>query len=258
MMTARAVVTVEGGRRETREDWVIREEIYRIEVNGRPFVQVACLPRDLAELAAGFLLSEGVVGRGDALGPIVVDDEERVIRVAGEIPPAALERSLAHRFLASGCGVVTAGRARDPGLHECPKVASDYAIDAQELLALVRSVQRGGELFGKTGAAHTAALALDGRVAASFEDISRHNAVDKAIGRAHREGWELARAALLSSGRLSMEIVMKCAAAGIPIVASRTAPMQRGIEIAEELLVAVVGFARGGRMNIYTHPWRIR
>jgi FdhD protein len=257
MILERPVTVIRDGESRELMDSVIREEIFRIEVNGRTFVSLACLPQGLEELAAGFLRSEGVIESRADIDGVDVDVEARCVNVRGRISEAMLEKSLSRRFLTSGCGIVPSGRDRDSLLNGCLKVRSDYRVAAADVMSLMHEVNAGCLLFNRTGAAHTAALALDGVLAASFEDISRHNAVDKVIGKALLEDWDTSRGILFSSGRLSLEIVIKAAAGRIPLVVSRTAPMQMGVDAADELLITLIGFARGRRMNIYTHAWRI-
>jgi FdhD protein len=258
MTIERPIVSIRDGGSGTVMDRVIREDILRIVVNGETFVSLACLPESLEELAVGFLRSEGVIDSKDAVEAVEVDPARRTVSVRGAIRKDRLEKSLSRRFLTSGCGIVPTGR--DPGslADGCLKVRSDYVVGADTVLGLMHEVNTGCLLFNRTGAAHTAALAVDGTLACVFEDISRHNAVDKVIGKAFLEGWETSRGIILSSGRLSLEIAIKCAAGGVPVVVSRTAPMQMALEVADELLMTLVGFTRGRRMNVYTHPWRIR
>ena len=257
MTLERTVVAVRDGRGEEVLDRVIREDIYGISVNGETFVTLACLPGDLEELAVGFLRSEGVItARGDVEN-VVVDREKQSIDVTGRIDGDMLKKSLTKRFLTSGCGIVPSGRDFRDLADGCLKVKSDYTVGAAAISRLMKNLSTRAGLFKETGAAHTAALALDGEIVVTYEDISRHNAVDKIVGKALMQEWDTAKGIIFSSGRLSLDIVMKCAAGAIPIVVSRTAPMQRGVEIADELLLTLIGFARGKRMNIYTHPWRV-
>jgi FdhD protein len=258
MTLERPVTVIRDGVTENLTDSVIREDIFRLKVNGKTFVSLACLPENLEELAVGFLRSEGVIEARSDIEGVDVDAEARAVNVRGRISEAMLEKSLSRRFLTSGCGIVPAGRDRESLLDGCLKVRSDYTVAAADVMSLMHDVNAGCRLFNRTGAAHTAALALDGVLKASFEDISRHNAVDKVIGKALLEDWDTARGIIFSSGRLSLEIVIKCAAGRIPVVVSRTAPMQMGVEVADELLITLIGFTRGRRMNIYTHAWRIR
>jgi len=252
------VVSIKDGVSRKLLDRIIREDIFKVKVNSKTFISLACLPENLEELAVGFLRSEGVIpARSDVTG-VQVDREARFVNVEGNISRDMLEKSLSRRFLTSGCGIVPAGRDRDSLTDDCLKLKSDFVVPAETIMNLMHEMNTGCMLFNETGAAHTAALALDGKIAGAFEDISRHNAVDKVIGRAFLGGWDTSKGILFSSGRLSLEIVVKCATGRIPIIVSRTAPMQMGVEVADELLLTLVGFTRGRRMNVYTHPWRIK
>ena len=258
MTLERTIVAVRDGKAEEVLDRVIREDIYGISVNGEAFVTLACLPGDLEELAVGFLRSEGVITARSDVDRVVVDRQKQTIDVIGAIDGDMLEKSLTKRFLTSGCGIVPSGRDFHDLADGCLKVKSDYTVGAGTISMLMKNLSTRAGLFSETGAAHTAALALDGEIKVTFEDISRHNAVDKIVGRAFMNEWDTSNGIIFSSGRLSLDIVMKCAAGAIPIVVSRTAPMQRGVEIADDLLITLIGFTRGKRMNIYTHAWRVK
>ena len=121
----------------------------------------------------------------------------------------------------------------------------------------MKDLERASALFRETGGVHAAAL-TDGRSLVAFaEDIGRHNAVDKVIGRCLRAGVPLGSLAALSTGRVSANVLAKAARVGVPVVASHGAVTSRAIDLALAAGVTVVGFARGQRMNVYTSPWRL-
>jgi FdhD protein len=122
----------------------------------------------------------------------------------------------------------------------------------------MEAMGKSAEIFKATGGTHIACLGTEsGEMLFEAEDIGRHNAVDKVIGKALLGGRDPGDLILCSSGRLSSEIVLKAVRARIPVLVSRSAPTSRSVELAEEFLVTMVGFARGGRMNVYAHPERI-
>jgi FdhD protein len=140
-----------------------------------------------------------------------------------------------------------------------PPVASDLSIASLQLLALMSLLPEAQPVFQETGGTHAVALASpDGGVFIAAEDVGRHNAMDKVIGRALMEKRDLTRLAALLSGRISFEMALKCIRAGIPILAAVSAPTTMALALAQELNLTLVGFARGERFNIYTHPQRVQ
>ncbi|HKZ56668.1 MAG TPA: formate dehydrogenase accessory sulfurtransferase FdhD, partial [Thermodesulfovibrionales bacterium] len=132
-----------------------------------------------------------------------------------------------------------------------------FSIDAGILKTLFKEFQQRSEIFRLTGGVHSAALSDGEKILVFAEDIGRHNAIDKIIGYSILEKIPFAGKLILVSGRLSSEIVSKCSRWGIPIVASRAAPTNLAIEIAETSGITLIGFVRGERINIYTNPQRI-
>jgi FdhD protein len=130
-------------------------------------------------------------------------------------------------------------------------------VSSEEIQALLKKFRSISELFMQTGGVHSAALADQERIHLFAEDIGRHNAVDKIIGKAFLAGIPVADKILLSSGRISGEIMTKVIRNRIPIMISRTAPTCMSITYAEDHGITLIGFARGNRMNIYTHPQRV-
>jgi FdhD protein len=137
------------------------------------------------------------------------------------------------------------------------RIEDPFTIPADTLKALFRVFQKASDLYQLTGCVHSAGLSDGERMLCLAEDIGRHNAVDKVIGYALLEDIAFSGKIMLASGRLSSEIVSKCAKWGIPMVASRTSPTSLALEIAEKCGVTVAGFVRADRFNVYTSPERI-
>ncbi len=138
------------------------------------------------------------------------------------------------------------------------KIKSRFKISSQSILSLMREFQRRSTLFKKTGAVHSAALSNGRDILIFREDIGRHSAVDKIIGRALVEGIDMRDKIILSSGRISSEILLKAQKCVIPVVISRGAPTSQAVKLARDLNITVVGFARGDRVNVYSGVERIR
>ncbi len=237
------------GTFEYTEDLVALEKKVRISVNGSEVVSLYCTPSMVKELAVGLVMTEGIIkGKWCAERISVQYGEEVLVDI-----PAEGEVSTEGRTITSGCvGGVTFGRETERDTLHDP-----FTIDRNSLKYLFSDFQARSELYRLTGCVHSAALS-DGKVILCFaEDIGRHNAVDKVIGYALLERIPFSGKIMLASGRISSEISSKCSRWGIPVLATRTAPTNLALEIAEKRGVTVVGFVRGNRFNVYTHPERI-
>ena len=242
-----------GGRvgAEGESDTVIVERAVEIVLGGRVLVRVQCLPERLEDLAAGFLRTEGLIESPRAIAECRVAPDGGRIEVRADVDPDRLVLFRERVATSSGCGSGASAAA-----DVLPVLASDAHFSPEDILARMKDLLQASALFRETGGVHAAAL-TDGRTLRAFaEDIGRHNAVDKAVGAALRQGADLAALALLTTGRASSDIVAKAVRAGIPAVVSRGAVTSRAIELGRSADAAVVGFARGDRMNVYTAAWR--
>ncbi len=246
-------------------DLVAVEEPLEIRLAGEPFQVLMRLPGYEKELALGFLFTEGIVRDlsevitihfcGTATDPLLPPN---VVDV--KLNDMALERrGRRHLEVAySSCGLC-AKEAVSEICQKVPRVESPLTITGAALLALMARLLEVQPVFRETGGTHVVALATpDGQVFVHAEDVGRHNAMDKVIGRALLERRQLSGMVALLSGRLSFEMALKCIRAGIPILAAVSAPTTMALTLAGELGLTTVGFARQDRMNIYTHPRRIR
>lgn len=250
------ILRIKGGYGAEEIDQVVVEMPLTIFINGREFVTLLCSPILLDCLAIGFLRSEGLLSSADDLQEIRLEEDKGFVHIwtAGDLD---LEEKLyGKRTITSGCGKGTVFFNVLDSLQGRP-VTSTLRINDETALKLMKEMQDNSALFKATGGVHSAALADSERMLFYSEDIGRHNAVDKIVGRCLLERIPLENKILLTSGRLSSEIVIKGAKIGFPIIVSRSAPTTLSVELAEELGITLVGFARGRRLNIYTHPHRI-
>jgi FdhD protein len=250
-----------------RTDHVAIEAPLEVRLNGEPFAVIMRTPGDDEALALGFLLSESVIEGGDGVAEMASwpDDAALGNRInvvltaeAADRATAALDgrRQVAMSSACGLCGRVTIDSLRREGT----PVAVRWSIPASIVRALpssLRATQRG---FDETGGVHAAGLfGRDGALVTSAEDVGRHNAVDKVVGRMLREGrLPLEDTLLAVSGRVSFEIVQKALIAGIPLVAAVSAPSSLAIECAEIGGLTLAAFVRDGRFNVYAHPERIQ
>ena len=247
-------------------DRVASEEPLEIRVDGRSLAVLMRTPGVDRELAAGFMCTENLIASPDRIldltrcEPGVEGTEPNVIHATLDPgQPLDWERLQRHTFASSSCGLC--GKATIESVRQVfPPIASDLTIHRDRILELPRRLREAQPLFDQTGGLHAAGLFHpDGGLQALFEDVGRHNAVDKLVGHNFLRGrLPLTKSILLLSGRVSFEVVQKALAAGIPIVAAISAPTSLAIEFARENGQTLIGFLRPGRMNIYTHPERIR
>jgi FdhD protein len=252
-------VEVQRGGGASQTDLVAVESPLDVRLNGEPFAVIMRTPGADRDLALGFLHSEGLVRR--AADVTRVDQDGDIVNVVfarerGDAVAAALA-SARHVTATAACGVC--------GRRDLDRLAGETAmpvawlVSAGVISSLPVSLGATQSAFAQTGGLHAAGLFdLDGRLDSSAEDIGRHNAVDKIVGAMLDQGQvPLSNHMMLVSGRSSFEIVQKAWRAGIPLVASVSAPSSLAVDIARQAGMTLVGFVRDGRFNIYTHPARV-
>jgi FdhD protein len=251
-----------GSIREDRDE-LAAEEPLEIRVRGRAISVTMRTPGHDEELSAGFLLTEGLISKSSDVLKIEVcerNEEGNLVNVllAPEVP-VDFEKLTRHVFASSSCGLC--GKATIDAIRaQFEPIVTDVSVDPRVLISLPRIMRSEQRSFAETGGLHAAAIFdLDGKLLVAREDVGRHNAVDKVIGRAFLDGkLPLDRHVLLVSGRASFEIMQKALAARVPIVAAVSAPSSLAVEFAQASGQTLVGFLRDDRMNIYTHVGRVR
>jgi FdhD protein len=236
------------------EDIVAKEFALTIILNNRELATLLCSPANLKYLAVGFLFSEGLLKSKDEIKRIMVDDRRGAVRVETERDEELAGDVLSKKIIASGGG-------RSAFLHSVAaaqgKVESQIEISAPEVSALMNKFQRRCRIYRATGGVHSAALCDNKNVLVFNEDIGRHNALDKIFGECVLNDMATNDRIIITSGRVSSEILLKVARRNIPIIISKSAPTNLGVRLAGALGVTLVGFVRGKRMNVYTHAERI-
>lgn len=263
-----------------REDVVAVEEPLQIRLSALASGPVAAAPRDLTvtmrtpghdfDLVAGFLVGEGVVrgpadiammrycaGTNDA-GEQTFNVVDVTLGLGIPLPGAEIERQVLTTSACGICGTTSIDQVRKalpPDLAGRPS----WCVSVAVLLTLPDTLRTAQGLFAKTGGVHAAGVfTAAGEALCVREDVGRHNAVDKVVGWALREGrLPLRETVLQVSGRASFELVQKAALAGIPVLAAVGAPSSLAAELADELGVTLIGFSRGRSLNVYTHPGRV-
>jgi FdhD protein len=251
--SAQAVDVVRLPEGREQRDQVAVEEPLEIRIGGRPVAVTMRTPGHDEELALGFCLSEGL-----RPASAVLPDDLAANTVEVDAPgfdPARVQRSF---YTSSSCGVCGKG-ALEAVAVEASRVESRLEGSFELLASLPERLREAQAAFAVTGGLHATGLfAPEGELLCLREDVGRHNAMDKVIGWAFLEQrLPLANAILCVSGRLSFELVQKAAVAGCPLLVAVGAPSSLAVDLARDRGLTICGFARGGRLNVYTEAWRV-
>jgi FdhD protein len=250
-------VDVSSGSSLKSMDFVAEEKPFHIFLDRSLYVTIFCTPSNLKELAVGHLLSEAIIRSVEEIEHVSLK-EESVCRISLK-DNIDVEKRLklskhTSRVIFSACG---SKEPYQPSLR-LGKIKSDLKVKAATLLNSVNQLNSVGATFRKNGGVHVAAIfKSDGTLVAFAEDVGRHNAVDKTIGIAALSKTDFEQCFLALSGRLTADIVTKAARLKLPVVGSLSAAIDSGIAIAKNADLTLVGYVRGGRMNVYTFPERI-
>ncbi len=246
-----------GATRRDAEAEVIAEASVGLTVNGNAWFSFLCTPLDLEALAVGFLFNEGVIStRAEVTSVHVCARQENVdLCLDRAVPrPASWKRT-------SGCGggvtMSTGGGEEGPGPDPPFSEEGRLPITPEGIGRLSAALLQRQELYGATGGVHMSALSDGERLVATAEDIGRHNTLDKIAGRCLLEGIGDRRHAVVTTGRVSSEMIQKARRIGVRLVVSRTSPTARSIELADRWGMTLVGYARRDRFLAYAHADRI-
>jgi FdhD protein len=272
-------VSVDPGDVSERADLLATEEPLGIRIDGQAVSLTMRTPGDDIDLVAGFLVSEGIVAGAADIGSIRICDGQRCAHDHGAHdhganddefgniadvtlrPGLTFQRDLRRGFLtSSACGVCGKAAIEDlrvPGIFDLSN--DPVLVTAQVLAGLPDTLRHAQRVFERTGGLHAAGLfSAEGELLVVREDVGRHNAVDKVVGWALQAGLlPLTGRILLVSGRASFELVQKAVLAGIPVLAAVSAPSSLAAQLATDAGLTLVGFLRGGSMNVYAGAERI-
>lgn len=238
------------------DDIVVREFPLTIILNNQELVTLLCTPIHLEYLAVGFLSSEGLLKSKDEINKITVDEKRGVVRIETKEETKQAGELVFKRLITSGCGRGASFYSAADATGQT-KVESQTSISAAQVFELVREFQRRSQIFRTTGGVHSAALCDTEKILIFSEDIGRHNAIDKIFGECILKDLPTEGRIILTSGRVSSEILYKAARRNIPLLISRSAPTDMGVKLADDLGITLIGFVRGKRMNVYANDWRI-
>lgn len=232
-------IQVIGGQARETDDAIVIEDRFELLLNDKPVTEMVASRDQLRELGAGYLVSEGIVRCVDK----VTLDGDRILAYSD----TGCDLKWTKREVGSSGGLSF--------LSEMPRLVSDIRLTPDEVSAVTNEIET--ELWRKTGGVHCSVLFRDRKLLAKSSDVGRHNTVDKLVGYAVLNGIDLSRCVIGCTGRQPAGMVRKSARAGIPIVISRAASTDKGIATAEAAGITLVGFSRGDRFTVYTHPERI-
>ena len=236
-------------RRVTSGD-VIEEAFVTLYLNGRELVTIMSTPLQLEAFGLGFLQNEGLIEGLDDVDHVHVSSASCCVdiwtRHAVRVPE--------HRVITSGCG---GGITFDDSQIDLEPVDFDLQVGPKRLYAIFNTLQSPDSLYALARGVHTTGLTDGKQIMALAEDVGRHNTIDKVAGICIKEGIETRGRILLTTGRVSSEMLKKAARMGCPVVASRNSPTSLSIEMAEALNITLIGYVRRASMRVYTHPERV-
>lgn len=237
------------------EDYIIEEQRIAFYLNNTKLLSVMSMPKDQDAHLVGFLMSEGVLDSVDDVISLEIAPDGLSVRMQAYIKEEKLAHLHKEKTLTTGCCVGVSANFEGEIVQKF--IATPMNVPISRIFTLLDVFNQPTELFSLTGCVHKAMLVFEDEKYLISEDVGRHNAIDKVIGKARLAGFDITQSILIVSGRLSMEMVIKAAMHSIPIIVSRSATTYLGIKSAQLLGITLIGFARGDALNIYAHPARI-
>ncbi len=245
------IIRYENGSFSRMEDLVAKEYALTLYLNGDELVTLLCSPSALSFLAVGFLASEGLITKQEEILSLKLDEQRGTVEIETSNKDSLARRLYGKRMVTTGCGKGTSFYVAVDAL-KCSRVNPEMKLAADDIIQLMKSFSKMSGVFAETGGVHSACLCKDREVVLFYEDIGRHNALDKIIGEALYKGVDTEDKLLITSGRLSSEILIKCAKRRIPVVVSRSAPTEQAVVLGRQLGIGMIGFVRGLRFNVYS------
>jgi FdhD protein len=253
MAMTKSIYTYHNGKLSRDEAAVVSEFPLKLIVNGRELATLIASPHDLRFLVAGFLRVNGFVRSVTDFQMLSVcsDMSSANVRVKGDIPEKLKP------VLTSGCGTGITFALPGSGMPGVADLPDSRSVTAADLFSLMEELARRAEQYRTHGGIHSAAVGEKGEILLYAEDLGRHNTLDRLAGESLLKGINLAGQTLVTSGRISSEMVAKAALLGIAVIASRTSPTDMAVRLAEEQGIMIIGYLRGGRFIVYSHPERL-
>jgi len=237
-------------------DVVICEYPLTIFINDEELITLLCTPMDIKELTFGFLFSEGFINNKEDVKDYQFNQNKGIVRVLLDKNMEMMKKLYGKRARTTGCGKGSIFYQTIDSL-KSNKISSNFKLNHERILEMSKDLNKKSALFIETGGVHMTMLVDSNQDIIFYEDVGRHNTVDKIIGYALLNHLNLCHTALFTSGRISSEMLLKALKANIPMIISRSAPTDLAIQLAREYDVSLIGFVRGERMNIYHDANRI-
>lgn len=251
----RKIWRYEAGKIVPQTDIVVTEKPLTVNLNNEELATLLSSPYERKELVVGFLATEGFIKRKSDIKKLLIDERDGIAWVETAEKQSQAGKLFLKRYLTSCCGRTRPHFYFANDALTAKTVTSTFTMSGRKILELMPSID--SEIFVKTGGVHGGGICDDQQALHFTYDTGRHNVLDKIYGWGIMSEISFADKCVLFSGRVSSEVLLKVSKMGIPIIASRSAPMGLAIDLAQELGVTIVGFIRNGRMNIYTSPERI-
>ncbi len=245
-----------GGKKLEKPQLVIRERPVTLYLNNKEIVTLLCGGHHLDELAAGFLHAEGFLKSPEDITELEIDDEAGTVKISAAEDASITERLWQKRTISSGCAKGSLFYFSLDALMSKP-VESDLRVSAGSILDRLEDLNRLSETYRHTHGVHNTALADSEKILIFREDIGRHNAVDMIVGYVFLHGIALHDKMLLTTGRLTSELLIKAAKVNMPLLISRNAATSLAVELATSLGITLIGYARAGKFTVYSGRERI-
>ncbi len=244
------IYRIKGQGMVLEDDDIVVEYPFTIFIDDEEIITLLCTPKSLKYLVLGFLYSEGLLEGMESIDRIQIHEENGCAYVYLKNANNFFKELQGKRTITSGCGKGTVFyNVLDS--FKSKKIENKIEIEIDKIKDFMRDFSRKSEIFLLTGGVHSCGLYDKSGILIFEEDIGRHNALDKILGQALEKDIDLSDKIILTSGRISSEIILKVAKRGIPMVVSRSAPTSLAIDIAQELNIGLIGFVRGEKLNIY-------
>jgi FdhD protein len=229
-----------------------RETPYTLFVNDREILSIATLPTHLKELFIGFLVSEGVLETPDEIDTCLVDHANKLVVVEVQVPEARLERLDRKGMLTSGCAGGMVFSVEMAALPSPPRTSQPLRVSGSAILSRMRDLDTYQGIYRTTKGVHGASVATTEKTLRILEDLGRHNAVDKIVGHCFLNRIDTSNKLLLTTGRITSEVLSKASRGGFPIIISRSSASAMAIQVAAQCSLDVATYARGGKFNYFS------
>lgn len=250
------IIKISGSSQEIVQEKITTEFPLTITLDGHEFATIVCSPSDLKNLTIGFLASEGIIRTYKEIKTIYIDEYKGFAHVELITPVTPKQFDHSSRFIGSCCGKSRQFYFKSDA-RTAKTITSKLEISVADCMKLMKELMEDSQEFHRTGGVHNAALATTDELLMMRTDIGRHNTLDKLFGAMLQEKITAKRKIIVFSGRVSSEVLLKISKMGIGLIISKSALTDLAVELATDLGITVIGFARKDRMNVYTHPERI-